>query len=130
MSSEDDVFDVFSHAPVRPDSHVSSNQQQHTPLSEAEARFPHFSSIAAIQRDGTPSSIDYLGQFSAAAAGAGAAPKGARSKKERKQRKGLPRNSWRTSGGQKVFTDESGKQHTGHAACRKYLKAQGERWPS
>ena len=127
--SFDDIEEVisddgaFSHPPVRPDSHVSRREQQHVPLSEAEARFPHFSSIAAIRRDGTPSSIDYLGQFSAAAASAGAAPKGARSKEERKQRKAPPRNSWRTSGGQKVYTDESGKQHTGHAAYRKYSKA-------
>jgi len=97
--------------------------------SPAEAIFPHFRSLAALQRDGVRTAVDYLAQFTGkptlvtgGAAGEGAASGGRRGKGKAAGR-GPRRTGWRNVNGRNVYYDDKGKQNTGRVAYAKAAAA-------
>ena len=110
--------------------------------------FPHFTSLAMMERTNERASIDYVHQFdngvSSGRGGYGyggggggadafpvddsyAALPAAPSRNKKGGRGGgggkNPKNAWRVKGGRKVYHDENGKQSTGAPAFKKYQKA-------
>jgi hypothetical protein len=99
--------------------------------SPAETIFPHFRSLAALQRNGVRTAVDYLAQFTGkptratgGAAGEAAASGGRRSKGKGKAAGRKPRRSgWRNVNGRNVYYDDQGKQSTGRVAYAKATAA-------
>jgi hypothetical protein len=128
-SSGDDFAPVGGREPSRQAQHhlrPAAPQPTRGQPSPAEAIFPHFRSLAALQRDGVQTAVDYLAQFTGkpvrdtgGAAGDGATGGGKRGKGKAAARKPR-RNAWRNINGRNVYYDDQGKQIAG---CAGYAKS-------